>query len=414
MADDPTPPEPDRPDDATRRLPRPQPPVVHPPRPAASLTPPEPPRRSVNGWMVAFFVLLALVVAGAAVWWLVLRDEGEEGEVTLSAAALDFGEEDIGKRSAAREVTLENGGAAPLTIVSLAIDGPNASEFRLTDATTCLPERPVESGDSCVIAVSFKPGGRGERAATVVIRLAGGGGPGSLELKGTGIGESAVVLETTRLDFGSVGLGQGKRTRQLTLTNAGNAPLELTALKLDGKNAGDFRIAKKTDCSTAAKVKAGAACTIAVTFAPSAPGKRSAVLVIEHDGAGGPAQVALAGEGTGKAELVLDPESVDFGEVGVGAESDAAAITLRNAGTVALTVADVALAGDARDDYRLGGDCAAGDRIEPGASCTIEVVFAPAEGGERPAAVEVTSGAGRVSEVDLTGVGLLEETGTTE
>ncbi len=366
--------------------------------------------------MAAFFALLALVVAGGAVWWFVLRDEEEPGGVTLSAAVLDFGEEDLGKRSAAREVTLANDGASPLTIVSVAIDGPNAKDFRLTDATTCSADSPVESGDSCVVAVSFKPGGRGERAARVVIRLADGPGPQSLELKGSGIGEPAVVLETTRLDFGSVGLGQGKRTRQLTLTNAGNAPLELSTLAIDGRNADDFRLAKKTGCSTAEKVKAGGTCTIAVTFAPREPGKRSAVLVIEHDGAGGPLQVALAGEGTGKAEVVLDPGSVDFGEVGVGGESDPAAITLRNAGTVAFTVADVALTGDAADDYRLGGDCATGDRVEPGARCTIEVVFAPAGGGERTAAIEVTSGAGRVSAVELTGIGLSEETetGTTE
>ena len=137
--------------------------------------------------------------------------------------------------------------------------------------------------------------------------------------------------------------------------------------------------------------------------------------MIEHDGVGAPAQVALAGEGAGRAEVVLEPGSVDFGEVGVGGESDAVTVTLRNAGTIALTVADIALSGDDADDYRLeGGDCASGDRIEPAAACTIEVVFAPADGGEREAAIEVTSGAGRVSEVGLTGVGLLEETVTTE
>lgn len=415
MADDQIPPEPDRPDEATRRIPRPPPPVVHPPRPAASMAPPEPPRRSVNGWMVAFFALVLLAAAAAAVWLLVLRNDDGESGIALSAAAIDFGDQDLGKRSAAREITLTNGSGAPVTIVSLAIDGQDATDFKLTDGTTCSTQRPVEDGGSCVLGLSFKPTARGDRVATIVIRVAGGEGPPPVALRGSGVGEAAVVLETTRLDFGSVSLGKGRRTRQVTLTNGGNAPLAISELRIEGKHAGDFRIAKKTDCSIDATVKAGATCTIAISFAPREPGKRSAVLVIEHDGVGAPAQVALAGEGAGRAEVVLEPDAVDFGEVGVGGESDAATVTLRNAGTIALTVAGIALSGSDADDYRLeGGDCAPGDRIAPAAACTIGVVFAPADGGEREAAIEVTSGAGRVSEVGLTGVGLLEETVTTE
>ena len=379
------------------------------------MAPPGPPRRSVNGWMVAFFALVLLAAAAAAVWLLVLRDDDGESGVALSAAAIDFGDQDLGKRSAAREITLTNGSGAPVTIVSLAIDGQDAMDFELTDGTTCSTQRPVEGGGSCVLGLSFKPTARGDRVATIVIRVAGGEGPPPVALRGSGVGEAARGHAPPPPAVGGGRPGQGRRPPQVTLTNGGNAPLAISELRIEGKHAGDFRIAKKTDCSIDARVKAGATCTIAISFAPREPGKRSAVLVIEHDGAGASAQVALAGEGTGRAEVVLEPDTVDFGEVGVGGESDAATVTLRNAGTIALTVADIALSGDDADDYRLeGGDCAPGDRIEPAAACTIEVVFAPADGGEREAAIEVTSGAGRVSEVGLTGVGLLEETVTTE
>ena len=149
-------------------------------------------------------------------------------ESRLSVVAVDFGDQDLGKRSATREVALENGGGSPVTIVSLEIDGAHAKDFRLTDATTCSPQQPVESGNACVLAVSFRPTALGDRTARLVIRLADGDGPASVELRGAGSGEAAVVLETTRLDFGSVSLGKGRRTRQLTLTNAGNAPLAVS------------------------------------------------------------------------------------------------------------------------------------------------------------------------------------------
>lgn len=378
-----------------------------------------PPRRprsggrkgSSKGWMIAFLTLLLLVAAGVLIWLFAFRGNGG---VELSSAAVDFGDQDLGKKSAVQTVTLSNGGSDPLPIAAVGIEGENAKDFQVTDQSTCAAGKPLGKDKSCTIGVRFKPTARDDRSAVLVVRFGGGTAPLSVDLHGAGTGQAAVVLETTRLDLGSVGLGKGTRTRTMTVTNAGNAPLEIRALAIEGDEAGDFKIAKKTSCRAKKKLKAGATCAIAVSFKPKELGKRTASLVIVHDAEGSPAEVALVGEATGKSQLAFDPPAVDFGTLDVGSHSKPQTVALRNTGTATLTVAEIAIGGDNAGEFELakGGTCGAGKRVEPGGSCTVEVAFAPADAGDRSGTLEVTNGAGKVSELELAGAGATQETAT--
>jgi hypothetical protein len=364
--------------------------------------------------MVAFFVLLALVVGAALVWAFVLRDQGG-GNVEIVPRAVDFGDQDLGKRSPVASLTVENETSEALRISSIVIEGVDAADFQLTDETTCTTERELGEGASCTIGVRFRPRAREEREAEVVVRVAGRDAPLRATLRGTGVGEATVVLDTTQLDLGRVQIGNS-RTRSVTLTNAGNAPLTIEEILVDGADASAFRIGRATDCPTEERLRAGESCTIAVAFRPAEGGGHSAELVIVHDAEGSPTGVELRGEGRGQAQLALDPTSLEFGAADVGSPSDVQTVTVTNGGTAVLVLARIELVGPAPEDFTIedSSTCSDGVELEPGEDCTVDISFLPGAEGERTAALEVETRGGLAGRVDLAGTGLGEPAATTE
>jgi hypothetical protein len=75
--------------------------------------------------------------------------------------------------------------------------------------------------------------------------------------------------------------------------------LSITSLTFTGTNASDF--AHTDTCGTS--VAAGANCTIAVLFTPSASGARTAALSIADNATGSPQTVSLSG--TGSHDVIL-------------------------------------------------------------------------------------------------------------
>jgi hypothetical protein len=359
--------------------------------------------------MVAFLLLLGLVVAAVLIWVLVLREEDEGGDVEIVPASVDFGDQDLGQRSPAVTITVDNETSESLGIASIAIEGEDAQDFQLTDDTSCSPNSQLGEAASCTIGVRFRPRAREEREATVVVRIAGRDAPLRVELRGTGVGEPILVLDTARLDLGRVQVGRS-RTRQVTLTNVGNAPLAIEDILIDGPDASAFSLGRATDCSADERLRAGDSCTIAVTFRPAEGGGHTAELAVLHDAAGSPTGVELRGEGRGQAQLGLDPSSLDFGEVDVGSAGDVQTVTVTNGGTAVLVLATFELAGPAAADYAIADSstCAPDVELEPGETCALDVSFLPTEGGERTAAVEVETRGGLAGRVDLAGAGLEE------
>ena len=95
-------------------------------------------------------------------------------------------------------------------------------------------------------------------------------------------GEPVVKLSFTSLGFGHVTVGKKSAPKDITLSNVGNALLVISRITISGTNAGDF--SETNNCGV--WVIQGRSCTINVTFAPSAPGTRTATLSI-YDNAGG-------------------------------------------------------------------------------------------------------------------------------
>jgi hypothetical protein len=255
---------------------------------------------------------------------------------------------------------------------------------------------------------------RQERSATLVLRIPGEEGPLRVALHGTGVGAATVVLETTQLDLGSVLIGK-TRTRRVTLTNAGNAPLLIQELVIEGEGAADFRVGRATDCSTEERLPAGATCVIAIAFAPKQGGPSAATLAIVHDAEGSPSGVELRGEGRGQAELVVTPTGLDFGEVELGSASDVQTVTVTNEGTASFVLATLDVAGPAAGEFAIAdtSTCVEELELEPGETCSLDLSFSPGSEGERTAALEVETRGGLAGRVDLVGSGAAPPGATT-
>jgi hypothetical protein len=112
------------------------------------------------------------------------------------------------------------------------------------------------------------------------------------------------VLDANAMTFGSRQVGTTTPARNVTLTNHGTAPLNVSAATIGGADGGDFAVAAST-CT--GPVAPGASCSIGVTFAPRATGDRSATLTVASDSLGAPHTVAVSGIATPAATPAPPP-----------------------------------------------------------------------------------------------------------
>ena len=101
----------------------------------------------------------------------------------------------------------------------------------------------------------------------------------------------------------------------------------------------------------------------------------------------------------------LTPTALTFASQAVGSTSAAQTVTLRNAGTAALSITSIALAGTNPGDFSQANNC--GSALAINASCTINVTFKPTATGTRSGSLRVTDNAsGSPQSVSLTGSGI--------
>ena len=106
--------------------------------------------------------------------------------VSLNPGSVNFGTVNNGTTSAPVPVTVTNTGNVTLSISSISVTGPQASDFAQTN--TC--GSPVAAGTSCTINVTFTPPTGGVRSATLNIASNAPGSPHAVALSGTGSGLS--------------------------------------------------------------------------------------------------------------------------------------------------------------------------------------------------------------------------------
>jgi hypothetical protein len=205
-------------------------------------------------------------------------------------------------------------------------------------------------------------------------------------------------------------VGSTSPTQDLTLRNDGGA--DLTGITIGALNA---PFSWKTSCK--ATLAAGATCTITVTYKPTAVTSSSASLTITASAAVNGAPVAITGSGANVLRTFsVAPTTLDFGNWAAAKSnvtSTAQTVTVTNTGNVPLAGGSFTFGGGMPQPFSRAaalsggpGTCAA--TLAVGASCTYNVVFAPATTGNfsKTLAVTYTGATGTGTPVTLKGTGV--------
>jgi hypothetical protein len=224
--------------------------------------------------------------------------------VSVSPPSISFASRLTGTTSAARNITVSNGGPGLLLITNLAIIGANASDFAQTNSCG----NSVGARRSCTIGVSFTPFASGSGMAVVSLSDNASGGTQTVSLLGfatgppsdSGNAPSEPILSSTSLSFGNQPIAVSSTAQTITLTNNTGAALSVAGLTIGGADAGDFAEIANS-CGTS--VAAGGACTIGVSFTPSDAGERAATLSITDNASNSPQTASLTG--TGCPDVIL-------------------------------------------------------------------------------------------------------------
>ncbi len=314
-------------------------------------------------------------------------------QASLNPTSLSFGNQNVRTTSAAKVITLSNGGTAALSITSIAVIGTNATDFAQTN--TCGSS--VAAGASCSISVTFTPQATGSRSASVVITDNAAGSPQSATVSGTGVGVPQVSVSPSSLSFGNQKLKTASSARNITLSNTGTATLSITSVTMTGSNPADF--SQTNTCKTS--VAAGASCTISVKFTPQAAGARSASLTVADNASGSPQKATLTGTGV---PITLTPSTLSFGAQKVKTTSSARTITVANIGSTSVSITSISITGTNTSDFSQTHTCRTS--LAAGASCTVSVKFTPQATGTRSASLSITdNAAGSPHKATLSGTG---------
>jgi hypothetical protein len=202
--------------------------------------------------------------------------------VQLTPKSLTFPTQLVLTTSKTGKVTLTNTGLGILNFTNIAVTGP------FSQTNTCGTS--LNPGGSCAFSVTFSPTTIGTLTGSISITDNAHNSAQSIALTGTG---TSIQLTPTSVNFGNQAVGTKSLTKYISLSNKGSVLVSIAGITITGTNASDF--AEINNCGTS--VAAGAKCTLAVTFTPSATGARSASVSIGDNGGGSPQQVQLKGTG---------------------------------------------------------------------------------------------------------------------
>lgn len=238
--------------------------------------------------------------------------------VTVLPARLDFGNVIAGS-SQELSVAVVNTGTQACTLTGLPLTG--ASAFTLP-APPALPTT-LAPGTRVTVPVRYTPTGTAAQTGTLTVQSDDPAAPSiAVPLSGSGVAQPDCTLVATpaALNFGGVAPGD-RSLLSIALSATGSQPCTVTGAQLRNHDPAFIPAGAYPILLFPGSIGGLGAGSIGVTYAPTAAGADSDVLLISYSvGFGGPsytANVPLNGL-AGQRRLCLAPSRLHFGAVGVG------------------------------------------------------------------------------------------------
>jgi hypothetical protein len=340
--------------------------------------------RSLNGAAGAYKALLlvatltlATIVNGCAGMVSASNSPNQgTGAIQLNPTSLNFGNIGVGKLSS-QTITVANTGTASINVTQATVSN---SQFKISGIT--LPMA-MSAGQSGAFTVSVTPSASGSITGTLTVQ-GDAGSPAVVNLSADAVASTGnLQANQTSLSFGSVTNGSSV-TKQVVLTNTGAAAVQISGLSVAGAG---FSLSGITTPNT---LNPSATATLSVKFAPNSTGAVTGSATVTSNAPGSPLVIALSGTGTASpvGNLQANQSSLSFGNVNTGASS-VKQVILTNSGTAAVHISAVAATGTG---VSVNG-IATPTTLNPSATATLSVTFAPTAAGSVTGSVTVTSDA---------------------
>jgi phospholipase C len=285
----------------------------------------------------------------------------------VGSTNLVFQPQQVGTTSIAKTVKVTNFGTTPLTVSTVTLTGD------FTQTNGC--KRPLPSGMTCKVNVTFTPKVTGLRTGILKVTDNGPNSPQTVNVSGVA---TNLVLSPATLSFRSRVVGTNGQALTSTLMNNGTTALGITSLVASGE------FTQTNNCGST--LSPGGSCRITASFVPTATGTRyGAVTITDSDGAS-PHVLNLTGLG---ATWTLTPPALNFGTIKVG-NTTAQTFTLTNKSQAPLTISEILIQDGSFHgilDYTQINTC--GSSIPARGNCKITVTFTPTKTGLRKGVVYI-------------------------
>jgi hypothetical protein len=303
----------------------------------------------------------------------------------------------VGSESGEEILLVANEGPVEVTLQSLGIVGPDASDFRIVRASRT-PGAVMRPEEICEIRVVLAPRSVGRKAATLEVAHQGVTSPLRVPLQGRAIMAVGLVPSRTELDFGSVAVREASRESRLAMTNGAATEVHVTGATITGRNALDFAIVSEESTNDA--LEPGTSCTIVLSAKPGAMGPREAELTVTAEGSATVVPLRVVGLGV---TVEWSAALIEFSGCKVGSTSLRRDAYIRNTGNEALDVTLV----DTEGDFAVQVLAPEVLSIPPNGDTSFWVWFKPTAAGPRAGSLRVhVNGPGSLQSLVLTGVGV--------
>jgi len=307
---------------------------------------------------------------------------------TLAAtpASLNFGNVLVGVNQP-QTVSLTNGTGSSVTVTQAVASGSGFSVSGLTLPVT------LAAGQSTSFSVTFAPAASGSVTGNVAITSTATNSLLNVPMAGVGVTRGVVGTNPASIDFGAVQLG-ANLTKSETLTNSGGSAVSISQATESGAG---FSI---TGFNVPTTLSAGQSLTFNVTFAPQASGAATGSIVISSNGSSPTVSIPLTGSGASPGQLAVNPTTMTFGNVTVGAsQSLTGSLNARGSSVI------VNSGSSSSSEFVLSG-LSFPLTIAAGQSASFTILFIPQTSGTATGTISFASNATNGAVVDsVTGSG---------
>jgi hypothetical protein len=337
-----------------------------------------------------------------------LAGSGGGPDIEVLPPQLNFGQVSLIAPSR-RNLVVTNTGFSPLEITDVVVDTQGTGSF-----TTNAPNAfRIEAGETETIPIEFTPRMEGEIVSAVRF-ISNDADEGNLEVPIRGEG---VVLPPcnfsvvpSQVQFGAVEVTRSLR-RAFEIRNNGADRCIITAVRLVGGSDPAFSLPGGDIISQ--EIPPGAAETVVVEFAPTTAGTATGQVEFSISSPTRPYNtVDLSGVGS-DGTLLIVPNELGFGTIGVGCRSRARTVTVYNTGNSAVEITSIDLGASMSTAFSLPNVPSLPTSIPAGGSETFDVGFRADARSAYAGAVEidaVINGTPTTYIVALTGRGDVDAT----